>query len=200
MPNNNSTIPKIVIQSIAGGLLLMALFTVAWSGIASGNVTGLNKYLILVLFSLISIVFIAYAVYYFKMAKKFPKLQTDEDKAKGKRMGMWYGIIFGVEGILIPIAVGICLFLNHGDLILPAMALVIGLHFYPMAKVFNRTIDYYLATWTCLVAISAFAIILKGIALPFSVYTFLGIGVAITTCSYGFYMIAEGNKMLKTVA
>jgi hypothetical protein len=199
MSQTNTATPKIVIQSIGGGLLLMAFFTIMWSGIAFGNATGAGRYLILIVFSLFSLVFIGYGIYYLSTAKRFPKLTTDADKAEGKKMAKLYGITFGLEGILIPIAAGICLFLGHGELVLPAMALIIGLHFYPMAKVFNRTIDYYLASWTCLVAISVVVIIIKGILLPFSAYTFLGLGVAITTTSYGFYMMAEGSRLSKLI-
>jgi hypothetical protein len=197
MPQTASPIPKIAMQSIAGGLLLMAFFTTVWGGIAWGNSKGVISYAIPILFSLCCLLFIGYGIHFFLMAKRFPKLESAEDKAEGKRMGMWYGIIFGLEGILIPAAAGICIYLQHPNLILPAMALVVGLHFYPMAKIFKRTIDYYLATWTCLVAIAAFVIILRGIVTPISVYTLLGVGIALATISYGLQMIKEGKRYIK---
>jgi hypothetical protein len=198
MINTPGTIPKIVIKSIAGGLLLMAFFTTMWSGIASGSLNGLSRYIVLGVFSCFSLAFIVYGIYLFSIAKNFAVITTDEDRAKGKNMGKWFGIIFGLEGVLIPIAAGICIGLHHSELVLPAIALVVGLHFYPMAKIFNRTIDYYLATWTTLIALIAIVMLLKDEAFPIPIYTFLGVGVAMATTSYGLYMMVTGNSMVKT--
>jgi hypothetical protein len=72
------------------------------------------------------------------------------------------------------------------------------LHFYPMAKIFKRTIDYYLATWASLIAIGAIALTLKHTILPIPITAVLGIGMAITTTIYGINMIREGTGYLKS--
>lgn len=196
MPNT-PTLPRVAIQSIGGGLLLMSLFTMMWAGIASGGLTGVNRMLILVIFSLFSVAFTIFGLYLFAIAGRFAKTMSNADKAEGKNMGIWFGIIFGLEGITIPIVAFVCLRLNYGNLVLPAIALVVGLHFYPMAKVFKRKIDYYLATWTCLIAITSIIMILEKTVLPFSVYTYLGVGVAVATTLYGLYMINEGYGLTR---
>jgi hypothetical protein len=191
-------IPKKAIQSIAGGLLLMALFTVMWSGIASGSLEGAGRIIELLIFWGSALIFVAYAIYFFKSAKLFQTVMTDAEKAEGKKMGIAYGIIFGLEGILIPIGVFICFQLGLPDLVIPVIALIVGLHFYPMAKIFKRTIDYYLATWASLIAIGAIALTLKHAILPIPITAVLGIGMAITTTIYGINMIREGSRYLKS--
>jgi hypothetical protein len=101
----NSAVPKIVVRSIGGGLLLMAFFTNMWSFIAQSTLTGANSLVVLLVFGGLSVVFIGYGIYLFIVSKRFTALKTVADKEEGKKIGMWYGIIFGAEGITIPAVV-----------------------------------------------------------------------------------------------
>ena len=58
MDAKQHTIPRIAINSIATGILMMAFFTMMWAGIAYGSM-GSNGLVILILFALVIIVFIA---------------------------------------------------------------------------------------------------------------------------------------------
>jgi hypothetical protein len=194
---NPIPIPRVAMRSIAGGLLLMALFTVMWSGIASGSLQGAGRVVDLVLFWGGAVLFIGYAGYFFRTAKRFRSELTDVQKTEGKKMKRAYGIIFGLEGALIPVAVFICIQLGRPELVLPAIALVVGLHFYPMARIFRRTIDYYLASWATLVAIGAIVLTLEQVVLPIPILAMLGIGMAIATTIYGINMIRVGLGYLK---
>jgi hypothetical protein len=198
MRNEPHLIPRIAVRSIATGMLMMAFFTMMWAGIAYGSMT--HGLVVLIIFSLISLAFIAHAIYFFMISKGFPKLSTEEDKAEGKKTGMWFGIIFGAEGLLIFIAINVVINLGRADLSIPVIALVVGLHFYPMAKIFKRTIDYYLATWTTLIAIVAIVLILNKSYSTAGVDAFVGIGVAIATSCYGIYMIYNGKKLMPKAA
>jgi hypothetical protein len=189
-------IPKKIIKGIAGGLLLMALFTVMWSSVASSSLQNIGRTIDLLIFWGAALTFIGYAIYFFRSAKRFKTVLTGLEKAEGEKMGKAYGIIFGLEGALIPVAVFICFQLGRPELVVPAIALVVGLHFYPMARIFKRTIDYYLATWATLVAIGAIILTLKNPVLPIPILAMLGIGMAITTAIYGINMIREGISYL----
>ena len=198
MNTQQHTIPAIAIRSVATGLLMMAFFTMMWTGIAYGSMqTG--GIIILILFASVIAVLVFNAVSLFSLSKQFPKLETEEDKAEGKRTGRWFGIIFGAEGLGIFIGINIAVNLGHADLTIPVIALVVGLHFYPLARVFKRTIDYYLATWTTIVAIIGFVLILNKSCSAAVADAFVGIGTAIATSCYGFYMIYTGKKLTQSV-
>ena len=124
-------------------------------------------------------------------------MSSDADKAEGKKTGMWFGIIFGAEGLLIFVAINIVTNIGHADLVIPVIALVVGLHFYPMAKIFKRSIDYYLATWATLVAVCGIILVLNKTYRPEYIYAFVGIGLAVATSCYGLYMIYSGRRMAK---
>jgi hypothetical protein len=195
MTTESHTIPRIAFRSIATGMLMMAVFTMIWAGIAFGSLT--HGVIVLVVFSLISLTLIVNAIYTFKVSRRFPTLETEADKAEGKQAGKWFGIIFGAEGVGIFVAVNIATNTGHADLTIPLIALVVGLHFYPLARVFKRTIDYYLATWTTIIAIIAIMLILRKTYPVASVDAFVGIGTAIATSCYGLYMIYESRRLAK---
>ncbi len=69
----------------------------------------------------------------------------------GRRMGMSFGIIFGIEGLLIGAAAGALARAGRPLLIPVAIALIVGLHFFPLARVFQVRV-YDLTGLLCVVA------------------------------------------------
>lgn len=192
------TIPRIAIQSVATGLFMMAFFTMMWTGIAYGSMLS-NGIIVLILFSLIALTLIFNGIKFLREAKRFPKSETEADKTEEKRTGKWFGIIFGAEGLLIFVGINIVINIGHADLTIPVIALVVGLHFYPLARVFRRTIDYYLATWTTIVAIIGISLILNKSYSTAAVDAFVGVGTAIATSCYGVYMIYTGKRFINSL-
>src|ERR1700760_3475809 len=157
---------------------------------------GSNGLIVLILFSLIALTLVFNAIKYFREAKRFPIAESEADKAEEKRAGKWFGIIFGAEGLGIFIGINVVINLGHADLTIPVIALVVGLHFYPLARVFRRTIDYYLATWTTIVAVIGIGLILNKSYSAAAVDAFVGVGTAIATSCYGIYMIYAGKRLV----
>lgn len=198
MTTSATTLPAIAIRSVGTGLIMMAVFTGIWAGIAYGiGLAGSSYQWLLLLFFLCMIMFVIQGIRFFGIARKYPSIQSPEAAAEGKKMGMWFGIIFGAEGLFIFLGINLVRNLGHPDLIIPVIALVVGLHFYPMARIFKRKIDYWLATWTTLIAALAIMFMLKKIISFQGMAAFVGIGVAIATSCYGIYMIYYGRKMIK---
>ena len=197
MTAHSANIPRITIQSIGGSLLLMALFTMMWTGIAQGGLAGRDHYLVLIFFASLSATFVCYGIKLFITARRFPKFTTAADKAMAKAILRRYGIIFGAEFTAIPVVAGLLFMTGYQQFVLPAMALIIGLHFYPMAKVFNRTIDYYIATWTILCALVSIWLVNNPGYAPGFFLSFLGIGVALATSTYGLYMLFDANRLTR---
>jgi hypothetical protein len=196
MSTEQHIIPRIAIQSIATGLIMMAAFTMIWAMMGHFGLAGRDNNMELIVFGLLAILFISRSIYFFGQAKKFPVTMTGADKERGKKEGKWFGIIFGAEGLGIFIAINIVRNIGHDDLTIPVIALVVGLHFYPLAKVFKRKLDYYLATWSTLIAILSIIFTLNHTLSPNDIFAFTGIGLAIATSSYGIYMMIYGRSIL----
>ena len=190
--------PQIVVKSIAFGLILMAIFTMLWTGIAESGLNGKDFFMVGIIFNLCSLLFLSYGIYLFIQSKKFPKNLSEKDKDKGKKMWKVFGFIFGLEGLLIAVSVVVLSTFDLQNYVVPIIALIVGLHFYPMAKIFERKIDYYLATWVTLVAILGIVLVI-GNKSESMIFAAVGVGVALATISYGIFMITEGRKILKTM-
>ncbi len=186
-------IPDVAVKGIATGLVMMAAFTLIWAGIAFGGLHATNYWFVLLVFPIFSALFLVNAVKLFRVAKYFPKLTSEADIAERKKIGKWFGIIFGAEGLGIFIGINLVVNLGHPDLAIPVMALVVGLHFFPLAKVFKRTVDYYLATWSTVIATLAIVFVLNKTMTEPNAMAFVGIGIAIATSCYGVYMVVRGR-------
>lgn len=197
MENQTHIIPQAAVKGIASGLFMMGAFTLMWTGIAFGGLIGTVYQWDLILFAALAVLFIIKGIALNKAAKQFPKFTSEADIAEEKRMGKWFGLIFGAEGLGIFIGINIVINLGHPDLLFPVMALVVGLHFFPLAKVFKRTLDYYLATWTTLIAICGFMFTLNKMMPVNYVQAFVGIGTAVATCCYGLYMLRKGENIMR---
>ena len=189
-------VPAIAVEGTATGMIMMAVFTTMWAGVAYSGMQAPYSY-VLIIFPALALYFAINAVKLFKSAKYHPALTDEADIARGKKQGKWFGIIFGAEGLGIFIAINLVVNLGYPDLTVSAVALVVGLHFYPLAKVFRRTIDYYLATWSTLIAILGFVFILNNTYNTQVVNAFVGVGLALATSCYGLYMISAANKFVK---
>jgi hypothetical protein len=197
MDTETHIVPAAAVKGIATGLCMMAFFTLIWAGICFGGLNGTPYWFAPLIFPLFSVWFVINAVNLFKKAKYFPKLTSETDIAEGKRTGKWFGIIFGAEGLGIFIGINIVVNLGYPDLVIPTLALVVGLHFFPLAKIFKRTVDYYLATWSTLIALCGFLFTLRHIMPVNYVMAFVGAGIGIATTCYGIYMIIKGSVVIK---
>jgi hypothetical protein len=189
-------LPAIAVRSVATGLFMMVFFTFLWTGIAYGSLVSSPGRWVLLLFVFCMIFFIVHAVRFLGIAKNYPSLSSVEDTEEGKKKGKWFGIIFGAEGLFIFLAVNLARNLGRPDLIIPLIALVVGLHFYPMAWIFKRKIDYWLASWATGIAICGIVFALNKNLNPETIQAFVGIGLAMATSGYGLYMVYYGKKMI----
>jgi len=197
MENEPRIMPAAAVKGIATGLVMMAIFTLIWAGIAYRGLATSNYWFALLVFPVFSMLFIINAVKLYRVAPHYPKLTSEADLAEEKRIGKWFGIIFGAEGLGIFIGINIVVNLGHPELAVPVLALVVGLHFYPLAKVFKRTFDYYLATWSTIVAILAIVLTLNKTLTETGTFAFTGIGIGIATTCYGIYMVISGRRIPK---
>ncbi len=165
----------------------MAFFTLMWSGIAVSGLNDAWSNTVLFIFVPLSLIVAANGAHLFVVSKNFPSLSTKSDKAQRKRMGIAYGVVFSAEAIFIGAGAGILGGLHKDAYIIPVIALIVGLHFYPMAKVFRRTLDYYLATWVCLAALIGVWQTREGISTQ-AVSAMVGLATASATTVYGLYM------------
>jgi hypothetical protein len=194
--DSNITFPTAdVVKKTVSGLTLMTIFTLLWTGIAFYGLSSSAYLWLLGIFPLACMFFIYYAFQLRKAAQLLPPLPSNTNQDEEKKRGKWFGIICAAEGVGIFIAINIVINLHHPELQVPAMALVVGLHFFPLAKVFKRKMDYYLGTWSTLVALSAIVLTLNKTFDQTAMLSFTGVGLSIATTFYGINMILNTWKV-----
>ena len=189
---------RAAIKSTALGLLLMSFFTMLWAAIAFNGLKGRDYWITTAVFTALSAWFVSATFHLFGVVKQLPKVASAEDISR-RRKQKWLWIIFAAESIGILLAINIAVNDNNPDLIIPAIALVIGLHFYPLGWVFNRTIDFYLATWSTMIAVLAIVFTVNKTLSQNDVSAFTGTGLAIAASCYGIFMATEGKRLEKTL-
>lgn len=183
------------IQKPINGLFFMIINTTIWTFISEYYLE--NKDLRIV-GMLLGLVIAGFLYFYFKLAKAQKKLpetvieKTAEEKSREK----WFLIIFGLEGFGILVVKNILVNTNHNELFIPFFALIVGLHFFPLARVFKRTFDYYIATWTCLLAILGLYLITQKTVNPYLANVIVSLSCAVSTICYGIKMIFEARRIL----
>ncbi|WP_316633383.1 hypothetical protein [uncultured Flavobacterium sp.] len=188
-------ITKKDIDKPIGGLFFMIINTVIWTFIAEYYLENKDYRLIGILLGFIITAF-AYFYFTFTKAQKTMTESIEEKTAEEKSKDKWFLIIFGLEGLGILVAKNILMNINHNELFVSFFALVVGLHFFPLAKIFNRTFDYYMGAWTCLFAVIGIYLITQKTTTVNLANVVVSLGCAIATISYGVRMINEGRKLL----
>lgn len=183
------------IQKPINGLFFMIINTAIWTFISEYYLENKDLRIVGMLSGL---VIAGFLYFYFKLVKAQKKLpetvieKTAEEKSREK----WFLIIFGLEGFGILLVKNILVNTNHNELFIPFFALIVGLHFFPLARVFKRTFDYYIATWTCLLAILGFYLITQKTVNPYLANVIVSLGCAVSTICYGIKMIFEAGRVL----
>jgi hypothetical protein len=82
--------------------------------------------------------------------KDIPTVDDPAAAAKGKRAGMFFGIIFGAEGGLIALCAALLARVGLDIWVPIAAAVIVGLHFIPLARLFEVRLYYWTGAITVL--------------------------------------------------
>ncbi|MGB8886853.1 MAG: hypothetical protein WCC87_09015 [Candidatus Korobacteraceae bacterium] len=90
-----------------------------------------------------TILLLALCVMRLRALRNIPSIPDPVAAAKGKRAGMLFGIIFGIECALIWLCAMLLARLGLSIWIPIAVAVIVGLHFIPLARVFEVRLYYW---------------------------------------------------------
>ena len=99
----------------------------------------------------VAVMLLVFCVQRLVVLRKIRSVDDPVAAAKGKRAGMWFGIIFGAEGLLIWLCAMLLDHLGLSIWIPIAIAAIVGLHFLPLARVFEVSLYY----WTGAISVLA---------------------------------------------
>ncbi|MDM5187299.1 hypothetical protein QUF99_08155 [Bacillus sp. DX4.1] len=149
---SQTIIPRAAVRGTAFGVIFMAFFGTLWAGIGIRGLQGWGFLWLLILSLLIGVILLIGGIVLIMNSKRLSNEMVEGDSHRWKRKNMWFGIIFGLEGVLIAAAAAICGSTNHLDLFVPVMALIVGAHFFPLAHLFQVKIHYISGSLLCLLS------------------------------------------------
>lgn len=192
-------LPRPVFRSIALGMFLMALFTAGWA-LGPAIQWSPGGWAIFAVATAVAVFLVVDGIRLFDWASGLPGARTEADRTTGKRMGISFGIVFGIEAAIIAAASAILSSLDLGsldaDALIPVViALIVAVHFYPMARIFDRTIDYWFATFLTVVSAIGLVVMIVTPATSMVVVGLVACAASLTTSAYGLFMAREHRRL-----
>lgn len=176
---------------------MMAVFSLWW---ASDTFTGWPAPIaatVTVVCGTAGLVFCVCALRLLRASRTGKSTPNDSDRAR-RPNGVAFGAVFAAEGVLIGVAVGVLSANSLDRFTVPTIAVIVGVHFFPMARIFDRTIDLWLGAWTTLVGATGITAIAFNAPDWPVVWSWVGLGAAAATLSYGMYMSRYARRLLRT--
>ncbi|WGG44507.1 hypothetical protein [Rossellomorea sp. DA94] len=147
------TVTKGDLHGTASGVLFMAFFGTLWSYTGVMGLQGWGSPWLLIAALAIGMVLVIGGFSLISASNGFPQGTSIHSGNDGRKMRMWFNIIFAGEGIAIGIAIAVCNAFGHTENIPIVIAIIVGLHFLPLARLFRVRIYYYTGLLLCVVPI-----------------------------------------------
>jgi hypothetical protein len=140
---------KARMRGIVGGAAILTLFGGFWCIVTLVSWPARPAWGIPVA-SATTLVLLVVCILRWTASAKMPDSHDPAAAAKGKRAGILFGIIFGIEGGLIAASSRLLAGSGLGDWIPLAVGFIVGVHFLPLAYVFEVPLYYWTGALTVL--------------------------------------------------
>ncbi|WP_245799180.1 DUF7010 family protein [Virgibacillus siamensis] len=136
------------VRGTASGVMFMAFFGTIWADVGIGGLQELGSIWLLILAVLIGAALFFSGIALIKGSRNL----SNTNSRNSKDVGRWFNIVFAAEFALIIIAAIICNSVGHFDWFFPVMAIIVGVHFFPLAYLFKVRLYYVTGMLFCLLA------------------------------------------------
>ncbi|HXB91954.1 MAG TPA: hypothetical protein VNU72_06685, partial [Puia sp.] len=187
------------LKQAADGISLMAFFTFFWVFLAEIALEGRDRWLLGVLFGVVLLLLLAQYFKFNAAAKKLPADTSggEEDPAK-KNEGRRFLVIFLLTGVAIVVIKNVLANTGLDAYFIPCFALIVGLHFFPLARLFKQTFYYYIGIYMTLVALAGIGLTYQGAIWPAWLITAgVGIACALGTSLNGVRIVIRANRLIQ---
>lgn len=175
-------------------MLNMALFGAAWTAAGTGGIEGAVGVVILILGWLIAAALCIGSVRLRRGAEGLPRSDSPQAQSRRRHTLRRFNLVFGLEIVAIAVAVFFLVRLGLGSLIPSVVALIVGVHLFPLAKLFG--IRAYHLTGAVLCALALVTLLFA----PESRLALVGMGSAVTLFATSAYMLFLGGKATRSRA
>lgn len=203
MTQTSRAIPGAAVRGTASGVFFMAFFGTLWAYTGIMGLHGWGVPLLLVTAVAIGIALFIGGFSLIRASRELTNQVSKTDLRYGKRTSFWFNIIFAAEGLAIAITIAVCNATRHPELIPVVIALIVGVHFFPLAPLFQVRLYYFTGTLFCLLAIMTWLCVPTKVTLgEHQINTFMsvvGFGSALILWGTGLAIWLMGRRLLGIV-
>lgn len=195
-------LPKAAVFGAANGVMFMTIFGALWASIGIIGSREFGAPWLLVLSGVVTLILLIGAISLFGKARNMNNAVTPKERKDWKRINQKFGLIFGLEGLAIFIASVICNIINHFEVFFPIMAIIVGIHFFPLAQLFREKFYYGTGAVLCILGIISLFLPTNATFGDVSLIvtsTFIGFGSALTLWVTGLRIWVTSLKQLKQI-
>lgn len=192
--------PNKTIKKVRGGLVLMSIMTLIWTIIVEYAMRGEDFWIP----GIAGAGFVCWFILSFFRLRSGDSgtveeaLSNTELKERKKQM-IGFSLINTVEGFAIFLTASTLYRKHLDDYFISSMALIVGLHFFPLGLLFKRKIDFYMGAFTTIAALTGLYLTHTKLLGHNQTTAVVGICFMATTITYGVRMINAGNKELRNI-
>lgn len=133
---------RTAMQSRAAGLLFFTFFGAWWGVYGTSLLNAGSQGLVYSIIAIIAVILLILACVMIWSARRLPRDNDAASRTAEKRIGRIFGLVFGLEGVFIAITSIVLSSLHLFVLFAPVVAIIVGLHFLPLAPLFSVKIYY----------------------------------------------------------
>lgn len=191
-----NVVTKEDVRGTVSGVMFMAFFGTVWADIGIGGLQVSGAIWLLILAILIGAVLFLSGIAMIWASRNLPHTNGRNSKNVDK----WFNIVFATEFGLIVIAAIVTNVMGQFDWFFPIMAIIVGVHFFPLASLFQVRTYYVTGTLLCLLAIVTL------IFVPFKInigghqmnawWTLIGLGSMLILWITSLEILSMGRRLL----
>lgn len=168
------------VRGRASGMLVLGWFGLAWTGWGlSGAFPAVVEVPVLVAAALVFAALIVAAIMLFRRARTLPAGDPETGRAVGRAIGRRFGLIVAAEFIGLFVVARLLALAELSELIPAIVCLGVGVHFFPLARLFG--VPAYVRTGAVLCAVAVLTAVLAPLLGQPHLWTVLpGFGAALT--------------------
>jgi hypothetical protein len=199
-------LPRPAVLGIASGIFFMAFFGAYWGFASAFYMASPYQFIAFPIIGLVTLIFFGIGCIILRYALTLPETLSQKDEAESKRIWVWFGIVFGIEFVAIAISSILLSTFQLEVFIAPAIALIVGIHFFPLARLFRVSVFSITGGLLSVLALIALIALVLGLPIagssPYNWSLFVGIGTtlilwltAVYTSQLGFRVMRQRHQV-----
>jgi MFS family permease len=187
---------------VTSGALVLIVFATLWAAFSLQGLSKWSSWTVIVIAGLVTVFLLALCLATLRSARRLPQEKVaPEEQARGKQIYRWFNIIAGVEFTAIAVTSVLLGRFKHPEFIAPVTVLIVGLHFLPLAFLFQVRVYSLLGAFLSLLGGGALLALLLGLTLGASLTwtVIIGLSTAVIFWLTSLYILVRARRVLSLI-